>query len=148
MNTSSLLTEFFLLIRYGIIGVSAILIQIVALYIWVSLLGFHAWYLLGVVIGFVIALVFAFLMQKYWTFKDHDPTTRTRQFLIYTGVSVGTLVLNVLLLALTKALFESWSVAFFEAWYLVAQVLILGLCAVVSFVVNRFITFRKVVDPS
>ena len=134
---------FFQTIRYALVGSLAVIIQIVVLYIWVSVLGLKEWYLVGAVVGFCIALTVAFFLQKYWTFRDHTKETRRRQFVQYSAIAVANLVLNIALLSLAKIFFEYLSLDFFAGWYVLAQLGIFALCALLSFLANRFITFRQ-----
>ena len=53
----------YFLLRYGITGVAGGVIQIAFLYVWVSFLGLQNSYLVGLVFGFIIALVVSFLLQ-------------------------------------------------------------------------------------
>jgi putative flippase GtrA len=133
----------YLLTRYGVSGIIGALIQIVSLYVWVSLLGFEHTYLLGLVLGFILALIATFLLQKYWAFKDTESKSIPHQLLYYSLVAVSGLALNALLLAGAKLLLTSYSVDFFHGWYLMVQTLITGLVAVFNFSLNYWITFSK-----
>ena len=132
------------LARYIISGGTAGLIQIIGLYIWVSVLGLTAQYLWGVVIAYCIAVVVGFCMQKYWTFREYSRALIARQMFWYTIVSLVNLGLNALILHAGKVLFESNGLNFFHVWYLAVQVFAVGVCAVTGFLLNRFITFRSV----
>jgi len=146
------LREFFLthrerllfFIRYGISGATGGAIQVVGLYIWVSLLGFEAQYLWGVVIAYCIAVVVTFVLQKYWTFRNYDHETVVKQMVWYTAVSLGNLGVNTLILHLGKLALEARGLDFFNGWYLVVQVVAVGTAAILSFLSNRYITFRSV----
>ena len=131
-----------LLVRYAIVGVASIAIQVGFLFVWVSVLGFTQWYLIGAVLGFIIALIVAFLCQKYWTFRDMEKETRRRQFVLYSAIACANLLLTVGLLAIAKFIFESQGADFFALWYVAAQTVILGLGAVLGFLANRFVTFK------
>src|SRR3989344_4920824 len=129
-------------VRYGITGVVGALIQTSVLYTWVSLLGFQEEYLWGVAIGFGLAVITTFLLQKYWTFRDYAHYRATRQLILYCAFSIMNFGLNVFLLNMGKVVIESMGLDFFKVWYLAAQILVIGIVAVISFLSNRFITFR------
>ncbi|OGG41018.1 hypothetical protein A2118_02110, partial [Candidatus Kaiserbacteria bacterium GWA2_50_9] len=114
--------KFRLITRYGISGATAAAIQIVGLYIWVSVLGLTRQYLLGVVIAYCVALFVAFIMQKYWTFRDYSRDLIVKQVFWYTAISLGNLGLNALILHTSKVVLESNGLNFFQVWYLVAQI--------------------------
>lgn len=132
------------LVRYIISGGTAGAIQILGLYVWVSVLGLAAHYLWGVVIAYCIAVIVGFAMQKYWTFRESTRALIARQMSWYTIVSLVNLGLNTLILHVSKVLLELNGFNFFHIWYLVAQVFAVGVCAIVGFVLNRAITFRSV----
>lgn len=130
-------------IRYGIAGVCGAFLQTSTLYIWVSVLGFQNHYLWGVVIGFSIALLVTFLLQKYWTFRDrpHHHVIHL-QFFFYIVAALIALGMNALLLHLSKQALEGLGFDFFHGWYLGAQIIIIFVVAVGSFLMNYFITFK------
>ena len=132
-----------LLLRYGIAGVFGACIQTSALYVWVSVLGFESTYLLGAVIGFALALIITFLLQKYWTFRDHTTYRTRRQFTCYSIVAVCNVALNLLLLMGAKALLTVFGIDFFHGWYLAAQIFAVTIASGMSFVVNYFFTFKR-----
>lgn len=133
------------LIRYGISGATGGAIQVVGLFIWVSLLGLEAHYLWGVGIAYCIAVVVTFALQKYWTFRNYDHETVVKQMIWYTAVSLGNLGVNTLILHSGKLFLEARGVDFFDGWYLVVQVVAVGTAAILSFLSNRYITFRAIV---
>lgn len=135
------------IVRYGIVGASGALLQIVALWVWVSVLDMREYYLAGVWIGFCLALALTFPLQKFWTFKDTTPRTR-RQFFSYTVIALCTLTANTLLLSLAKTVLESMQVDFFRMWYLIADAGIVGVIALISFLLNRGFTFRAVSEET
>jgi putative flippase GtrA len=138
-------TKFAFLLRYGTVGLFGAVLQTGVLYVWVSLLGFEETYLLGAVLGFVIALIVSFLLQKFWTFRDRTFTNTHRQLFLYTLVAILNVVLNVALLALAKSLLEHIGVDFFAGWYVLAQIVIVCFASGTSFILNFFFTFRRTV---
>jgi putative flippase GtrA len=140
----SLLQKYSFLIRYGISGVIGAMVQTFVLYIWVSVLGLKDHYLWGLVVGFCITLLISFSLQKYWTFADKVHSRLPRQFMFYTITALGSLVLNTILLYASKQMLEGWGFDFFDKWYLVAQIVIMFIVALCSFLVNYFVTFKEV----
>jgi putative flippase GtrA len=140
MDTSS---KFWFLVRYGAVGVVGGVIQTSTLYVWVGVLHLEADYLAGAVVGFCAALLVTFTLQKYWTFRDHGRTEVQRQFILYSGIALFSLGLNILLLHLSKLLLERAGLNFFDTWYLLAQIAVITLLAGMSFIANYFLTFRK-----
>lgn len=130
------------LIRYGISGAIGGAIQVLFLFVWVTLLGLESTYLLGLVLGFIAALITAFALQKYWAFRDADSLSIPSQLFSYSVVAVSGLALNALLLVGAKALFEQLSLDFFRGWYLIVQTGIVCVVAVFNFGMNFLFTFR------
>jgi putative flippase GtrA len=135
--------QYALMFRYGISGVTGAVLQTLILYIWVSILGLQAHYLWGLVVGFCITIVVSFNLQKYWTFAGrahhHMPH---RQFVFYTLTALGGLGLNTILLYFSKVIIERLGLDFFHVWYLIAQVIIIFIVAICTFLANYFITFK------
>lgn len=132
-----------LLARYGISGITGGAIQTLFLFVWITLLGLEELYLLGLLFGFMVALISTFVLQKYWAFRDRTPHRVARQLVSYTIVAVSGLVLNAVLLVGAKMFFEWLSVDFFRGWYLVVQTGIVGIVAVSNFSLNFLFTFRQ-----
>lgn len=80
------------LIRYLIGGTSVFLVSIGLLYIFVDVLGM--WYLWATTAMFIISLGLSFLVQKYWTFRDHSTAGIKGQMGAYTILQVINLVAN------------------------------------------------------
>jgi putative flippase GtrA len=133
----------YFLIRYLVGGLSGAVIQVATLYVWVTLLGFEQEYLAGVVIGFILALIVTFALQKYWTFRDRASDGASRQFVTYGIVALIGLALNAGLLAGARYILERASVDFFHGWYIAAQVIIIIIVSAFNFAANFLITFRR-----
>jgi putative flippase GtrA len=132
------------IIRYGLVGVLGALMQITALWLWVDILGLREHYLWGVVVGFSLALAATFPLQKYWSFQDASHHAAPRQFISNTVIALCSVCLNLLFLSGAKMVLENMQVDFFHVWYVVAQAGIVVVIAGLSFVSNRFLTFKNV----
>lgn len=132
----------FFLTRYIISGLVGAAVQMLFLFVWVTLLGFEKTYLLGLVLGFVAAYIVSFMLQKYWAFHDYELHRLSRQLFLYAVVAVSGLALNTILLAGTKRVFEWFSIDFFHGWYLLVQASIILLVAAFNFCMNFIFTFR------
>ncbi len=119
------------LFRYGVSGGTGAVIQLGADAIAVELLGL--WYMYGVVVGFLIALAVTFLMQKYWTFREHSREHARRQFVLYTTMALCMLGANIVFMYIFVELFH--------VWYLFAQIMTVVLVAGSSFLFHNFVTF-------
>jgi putative flippase GtrA len=123
------------LLRYGIAGVVGGVVQEGTLYVWVEIFGGEEYYLTGVVLGFLVALVIVFPLQKYWTFRDETTHRTKKQFVIYGAVALGSLFANILLMHLFV---ETLNIGIY-----VSQALTIMVVAGTSFLLNRYVTFYE-----
>ena len=93
------------------------------------------WYLLSAVIAFLFAFMVSFTLQKFWTFEDHSTDGYGGQIRLYFIISLVNLGLNTLLLYI--------SVDFIGIHYMLSQVFVSGIIAVISFFVYRKFVFIK-----
>ena len=119
-------------IRYGISGVTAAIVNLGTLYVATTVFGI--WYLTGSVLGFFMGLGISFTLQKFWTFRDKPLHDAHRQFARYLVVILSNLLLNT---ALVYFLVEHAGV-----WYLFAQILATAIIAVVGYFGYRYFVFR------
>lgn len=121
-----------LVVRYVAVGVFAVVLDIALLYVLTDMV--HLWYLAAAVVAFVITFLFAFTLQKHWTFKDGSGAY-LRQGTSYFVIGVLNLLLDTFFLYV--------AVDIFGLWYLGSQVVIMGFLAFLSFLANRHVTFRS-----
>ncbi|HUQ30348.1 MAG TPA: GtrA family protein [Candidatus Paceibacterota bacterium] len=118
--------------RYLVSGGTAATVDLVLLYAfteWADL-----WYLLSSVLAFIIAFGVSFVLQKFWTFQDHDKENMHVQAGVYLAVAVMNLTLNTFLVF--------FFVQHFGFHYLFAQIFTSALIAVESFFVYQRFIFR------
>ena len=129
-------TDIGLLVRYTIAGLLSVVVNLLGLYVLVDILAW--WYLSGAVVAFFVSAVVSFVLQKYWTFRNFVQTTQVLVYQTkwYLYVSMGNFIANIVLLYVLVDLFG--------VGYLDGQVVVLGVVAIVTFLVNKTITFRGV----
>jgi putative flippase GtrA len=123
----------YFLARYGISGLIGGGIQIFADYVYVDIL--NRWYMEGVVVGFLSALIVVFTLQKYWTFGDSSRVHAKRQFFWYTVISLWSLVANVACMYIF--------VSVYGLWHIFAQCVTIVIVAGTSLFFNICVTFKK-----
>lgn len=121
------------IVRYIISGGTAALVNLVLLYIFTDI--FKIWYLLSSILAFCVTFFVSFFLQKYWTFRNREQEKIYRQMGLYFVVAVTNLGLNTLLMYL--------SVDILRIWYLLAQVLVIAVIAVESFLIYKFLIFNR-----
>ena len=130
--------DFRVVFKYGVSGCIAAGSQVGMLALFVEVFGIS--YLVGVVWAFIFSAFVSFGFQKFWTFKDHSLHRVHFQMIQYVFLAGGMLALNVA--------FMYFFVDIVHIWYIVAQILTIGITAVVSFLFNKiFIFSREEVQP-
>ena len=118
--------------RYIVSGIAAGVVQFSFFYIFFDIFGW--WYLLATSLGFCVAYVVGFGLQKYWTFKDNSTDRMYHQSLWYLFIALASLVENIVLMFV----FVEW----FDWPALISQVITIGIVAGISFIFNKTITFK------
>jgi glycosyltransferase involved in cell wall biosynthesis/putative flippase GtrA len=121
------------IIRYIISGGTATMADLILLYLFTDVFGI--WYLFSAILAFCLSFFVSFFLQKYWTFRDREQEKIYRQMGLYLAVAVTNLGLNTLLMFLL--------VDILGIWYLLAQVLVISVIAVESFLIYKFLIFNR-----
>lgn len=121
------------IIKYLFAGGLAALTDFAILFLLVDVI--HIWYVTSSVLAFAIAFGVSFYLQKFWTFRDGDLDKIYKQLAVYLAVGLANLGLNTLFIYIL--------VDKFGLWYMLAQVLISGVIAIWSFLIYKFLIFKK-----
>ncbi len=119
-------------LRFIVSGSSAAFTALLLFYIFSNLLGM--WYLSASILSFLLAVVVGFIMQKYYTFKNHSKTGAKKQAIIFFVISLINLGINVLLM--------SFFVGLLSFNQMLAKVVTLGILACWNFFVYQKFVFR------
>ncbi len=111
--------------RYLISGGTAAAVYLALVYVLTDLAG--VWYLASTTIGFVVAFLVSFSLQKLWTFKDSRIHVAVRQLALFLSAALAGLFFNALCMYVL--------VEYAGIWYLLAQVISSGALATISFFV-------------
>lgn len=117
---------------YFFIGGTSALSDLILLFIFVDL--FKIYYLIAATLSFIIVASIAFFFHKKFTFRFEGKRNKFR-FLIFL-FTAGTGLLWSILILFTL-------VEFFHLWYLLAAVITKFIVLTWNFLVNKFVTFRK-----
>lgn len=121
----------FQFVRYFVSGGSALFLHVATLVLLVEVFG--SWPTVASGIGFVVATVWNYTLQRYWVFEA-DGSHRVL-FSRYVAVTFVTFGLNIALFWLLYRIVG--------LWYPASQVVATGVIFLVNFVVNRSYTFRR-----
>lgn len=120
-----------IIFRFIVSGGVAAVIDLGVLYVLTAYVGFH--YLTSVAVAFITAFIASFTLQKFWTFRDHSTENIHQQSIFYFVVSLANFFLNTYLVYV--------SVEKIHIHYLVAQLLVGGMIACLSFVLCKYVIF-------
>ena len=122
----------YFLFRYMVAGIVGAFIQVTVDFIFVEFFKRH--YMEGVIVGFVCALVVVFTLQKYWTFRDKESARIKRQFILYTGISIWSLIANIFFMYIL--------VSTLHIWYVFGQIVTIVFVSGTSIIFNILVTFK------
>lgn len=120
------------LVRFLFTGGVAALVFFATYFLCTQVLG--AWYMLASTTAFLVTGVVNFLMQKRFVFNDREKRGTSRKFALFISSSVVYYALNI---AAMYTLVEIVTLHDF-----LAQVIVIGVLAIVNYAVYRFIIFR------
>jgi len=128
-----LLRNYRQLIKYVIAGGTAAITDLLLLFFLHDIVEVNV--IIAATLAFVVAFFVSFFLQKFWTFRDNSREKIKQQMGIYFTVGVLNAGANAWGMNL---LVNGWQV-----WYLLAQVIVAGSIALYSFVLYRFVIFKK-----
>ncbi|NBD73543.1 hypothetical protein GVX82_00690 [Patescibacteria group bacterium] len=123
-------------VRFILTGVLASVVHVGVFSALVRLGGLYP--VLATTVGFLVAFLVSFTLQKYWTFGERSRAQRTRQALQFFALQVTNLTLNALLVYVGVVRLGLWEEG--------AQVAILGVLALSTYLISRTI-FRAPAEP-
>lgn len=125
-----IMSEFFKFASVGFIGT---IINLIILYFFTETLGVY--YLFSAVISFIIAMTSNFILNKVWTFKEKIKLEVSKKYVKFILVSVTALMVNLFFLYIFTE--------FFGIYYMISQIIAIGLALIINFLGNKIWTFSK-----
>ena len=129
-HKKNIINEFF---KFAFVGGIGTIINIAILYLLTEKLGIY--YLISAIFSFIIAMSSNFILNKVWTFKENIKLGIGKKYLQFGLVSITALLVNLFFLYIFTE--------FFKIYYLISQVLAIGISFIVNFVGNKIWTFSK-----
>jgi putative flippase GtrA len=120
--------------RFIISGGSAAAVNFIFLYVFTEYLGIF--YLISAITSFILSSIVAFLMHKFWTYKNHGRDRIHKEFSFHFLVVSTNLALNTLLVYV----FVEWT----GLWYIWAQFITSIILAFESFFVLGWVFKHRV----
>jgi putative flippase GtrA len=122
-----------MVLKYGISGGVAVLVQMGTLVLLVERAGME--HLPAAAVAFIVSAFVAFAFQKFWTFRDHSLSRGHFQMASYLALAGVAFLLTMLLMYLFVDLLG--------LWYVLAQIVTIGLVTIVTFLTNKNIIFNR-----
>ena len=122
--------EFF---KFAFVGGIGTLINVAILYLLTEKVGIY--YLVSAIFSFVVAMTSNFFLNKIWTFKENLVSSIKSKYLQFSLVSITALLLNLFFLYVFTEIFG--------IYYMISQVLAIGIALIINFLGNKIWTFSK-----
>lgn len=123
------------LIRYGISGGLATIIDMTILWAITSVLGWH--YQIGVGCGYLVGLIITYLMATLWIFNEHRTDKKWLEFLGFTVIGLIGLGCTHILMWL---LVDCWMG---KDYYMIAKIITVAIVSILNFILKKHILFTK-----
>ncbi len=120
-------------IKFVVSGVLATIVNLFFLFIFYSILEIKIIYAASM--SWLLAFLISFSLQKYWTFRSLSFKKIPRQVILYCLLAIFSLILN-----------ARWMYLLVETLnmhYLLAQVIVLLVLAILNYIVYKFIIFKE-----
>jgi dolichol-phosphate mannosyltransferase len=125
--------------RFGVVGISGVLVNTAVLWFLVSLLGMH--HLLAAAISSEVSILTNFVLNDHWTFGDHTAEiSYLRRGAHYNAVALCGMVLSLGVLAVL--------VDVFGLYYLLANLIAIGASTVSNYLLNARFTWSLHRSPA
>ena len=118
-------------LKFSLIGLIGTFVNIAFLYLFTNVFGIY--YLISAIFSFFIAISINFVLNKVWTFKENFKHKVVRKWFKFLVISAIVLGINLLFLYLFTE--------FFKIYYLISQILAIGIGLFFNFLGNKFWTF-------
>ena len=118
-------------LKFGVVGLSGVAVDFFVTWLCKEKLGINKYVANG--IGFTLAVINNFLLNRYWTFEANNQAI-TNQFFKFLIIAVAGLAINSLLLFLI--------VKFIKINFYITKLLVIGIVFFWNFCMNYLFTFH------
>jgi len=122
--------EFF---KFAFVGLIGTFVNIAILYLLTESLGIY--YIFSAVISFIVAMTSNFILNKIWTFKENIGEKTLIKYGKFFIISLIGLAVNLVFLYIFTDLFG--------IYYIISQILAIGISLTINFIGNKFWTFKR-----
>jgi len=126
----SITWEFF---KFVVVGGIGTFVNVLILYLLTEKVGIY--YLFSAIISFIVAMTNNFILNKIWTFKENMKFNAGKKYLQFGLVSLSALLVNLIFLYIFTEIFG--------IYYIISQILAIGIALIINFLGNKIWTFSK-----
>lgn len=120
-------------VKFGVVGGIGTLVNIAILYLLTEKAGVY--YMISAIFSFIFAMSSNFILNKLWTFKENIKFGIGKKYLQFSLVSISALLVNLFFLYIfTEGL---------GIYYIISQILAIGIALIINFLGNKIWTFSK-----
>jgi dolichol-phosphate mannosyltransferase len=120
-------------IKFAFVGLIGTIVNLLVLYFLTEYGGIY--YLFSAVLAFIVAATSNFILNKTWTFRERIGYRIVNKYMKFFSISVIALLVNLFFLYVFTE--------FLGIYYIVSQIIAIGISLVINFIGNKKWTFRK-----
>lgn len=120
-------------IKYIISGGLATVVNLLFLFVFFEIIALNI--IFSASLAWLLAFLISFSLQKFWTFRNFSSKKIPKQVLYYFILAIISLILNARWMYL---LVES-----LEVFYILAQIIVLSVLAILNFFAYKFLIFKE-----
>jgi putative flippase GtrA len=117
--------------KFLLSGGGAAVVYLAALYAMTEWL--QIWYLTSSIVAYVLSFLINFVLQKWWVFGGTQNIRTHHQLAMFVALNLFNIALNAVLLATL--------VEYFQVWYMLAQLAVIGVISISNFYLYRRFIF-------
>lgn len=142
--------------KFGIIGIIATIVDwgifalLVELYgateLWTEVISLENWKVVATVISFSVSVVVNYVASMKYVFERRDDMSRTKEFVIFLGLSIIGLGINILIIIGLEGIikwFASWPAIIYRFAYMIPKVVATAVVLVWNFVTRKIFLEKK-----
>lgn len=121
------------IIKFGIVGVLAFLIDYVLLFVLVEYLGMY--YLISSAISFTVSVVFNYICSMKFVFTRRDDISKKKEFIVFLILSIVGLLINqaMMWIMVDKLLI----------YYMISKIIVTGIVIIWNFISRKIFLEKK-----
>ncbi|WP_191024579.1 GtrA family protein [Clostridium butyricum] len=121
------------IIKFGIVGVLAFLIDYVLLFVLVEYLGMY--YLISSAISFTVSVVFNYICSMKFVFARRDDISKKKEFIVFLILSIVGLLINQ---AMMWIMVEKLLI-----YYMISKIIVTGIVMIWNFISRKIFLEKK-----